>query len=570
VAGTIIAKRPSRCLLSAALTTVPVVCVSLQLTAQAPDQAGTSIASAVSMSAAGEPATFRYNNRTITVLRATVLSRPPEERARVAAELIDSLIRDSIPGPVTTRPLAGTMIVSVGARDIFAIFPLDLDQLAGETQESKAAQTVARLQQAVDEAVELRTPSRLVRATALALGATLLAAVLLWQIARLYRVLAVRIPSHAERHLQRLSAGDVQLARAFHAHDVLRYALTALFIGVVLFVTYSWLTFVLRRFPYTRPWGESLRTFLVDRLSSLALQFVHALPNLFTGLIIILLVRFAVGLARAIFRGVEEGRIAIPYVYRETAAPTRRLVTALLWLLGIAIAYPYLPGSDSDAFKGISVFVGLVVSLGSSGVVNQMMSGLTITYSRALRVGDYVRIGDIDGTVTQLGPLATKVKTPRGEEVTIPNAVVISQMTTNYSRLAATEGVYIPTTVTIGYDTPWRQIHALLLIAAERTPGVRAEPKPVVRQTALQDFYVVYTLLVCLEQPNMRAPVLDALHANIQDAFNEYGVQIMSPNYEADPDGRKIVRPEQWYAAPARRPAAGEPEPRATDVAHRQ
>ena len=145
------------------------------------------------------------------------------------------------------------------------------------------------------------------------------------------------------------------------------------------------------------------------------------------------------------FQSVEEGRLTIPYVYPETAAPTRRLVSALIWLLGIVLAYPYLPGSNSDAFKGVSVFVGLVLSLGSSGIVNQMMSGLTITYSRAVRAGDFVRIGDVEGTVTHLGALSTKVKTPRGEEVTIPNAVVMSDVTTNYSRLADTEGVFVPT-----------------------------------------------------------------------------------------------------------------------------
>jgi small-conductance mechanosensitive channel len=179
-----------------------------------------------------------------------------------------------------------------------------------------------------------------------------------------------------------------------------------------------------------------------------------------------------------------------------------------------------------------------------------------MTYSRAVRLGDYVGIGDVEGTVTQLGALSTKIKTPRAEEVTIPNAVVISQVTTNYSRLAATDGVYVPTTVTVGYSTPWRQVQALLLMAADRTPGLRTSPKPVVRQTALQDCYVVYTLLVSPEEPHMRIPVLDALHANIQDAFNEYGVPITSPSYEADPEEPKLVRPERWYAAPASPPVS--------------
>jgi small-conductance mechanosensitive channel len=198
------------------------------------------------------------------------------------------------------------------------------------------------------------------------------------------------------------------------------------------------------------------------------------------------------------------------------------------------------------------VFLGIVLSLGSSGIVNQIMSGLTITYSRAVRVGDFVRIGDVEGTITLLGTLSTKVKTPRREEVTIPNAVFMSQVTTNYSRFSDTEGVFVPTSLTIGYDTPWRQVHALLLLAAQRTAGVRTDPRPVVRQTALQDFYVEYTLLVCLERPEQRGITLDLLHANILDAFNEYGVQITSPNYEADPEARKVVPVDQWYAAPAR------------------
>jgi small-conductance mechanosensitive channel len=163
-----------------------------------------------------------------------------------------------------------------------------------------------------------------------------------------------------------------------------------------------------------------------------------------------------------------------------------------------------------------------------------------------------VRIGEIEGVVTHLGTLSAKLTTPRNEEITIPNAIVVSHSTTNYSRNAREAGVMFPTSVTIGYDVPWRQVEALMLLAAERTPGLRQDPKPVVLQTALLDAAVQYTLLVCLEQPERRARILDTLHANIQDAFNEYGVQIMSPQYEADPHEPKVVPPSRWYAAPAR------------------
>src|SRR4029078_9420508 len=319
---------------------------------------------------------------------------------------------------------------------------------------------------------------------------------------RAHRWRAAILPTRAEEHLQRKSAGTatslVVPSRATHA---LRLIVTIIAIPVIVFLAYNWLTFVLRSFPFTGAWGESLRAFLTARLELLALKFVHALPQLFTAFLILLAARFVVKASNLLFEASENGRVTIPWVYPETAQPTRRLVATLLWLMGCVVAFPYLPGSDSEAFKGVSVFLGLMISLGSSSVVNQMMSGLTITYSRSLRVGDFVRIGDVEGTVTNVGALSTKMKTVRCEELTIPNAVVVSDITTNYTRYQDTDGVYFPASISIGYDTPWRQVHALLLLAAERTAGVRKEPSPVVRQTALQDSYVHYTLLVALADP---------------------------------------------------------------------
>jgi small-conductance mechanosensitive channel len=180
------------------------------------------------------------------------------------------------------------------------------------------------------------------------------------------------------------------------------------------------------------------------------------------------------------------------------------------------------------------VFVGLVISLGSTGIVNQAMSGLMVMYARALRPGDFVKIGEVEGTVIQLGMLSTKVRSVRNEEVTVPNAVVISRETVNYSRFER-EGVAIATSVTIGYGTPWRTVHALLEAAAEKTPGLRSESKPTVLQTALSDYYPEYRLVAVIDRPEKRRLVLSALHQNIQDLFHQNGIQIMSPHYVADP-----------------------------------
>jgi small-conductance mechanosensitive channel len=495
------------------------------------------------------PFTLTYNNRPITELRASVFGRKPSDRAVAAVRYLDQLVEAGSISPVTMRPVADAMVITVAGRDGLAILSDDVDALAGETLEQKAATAATRLQTALLEAVEMRTPGRLLRSGVAALLATGIFIGLVWMLRRGHTGAVSRLTSAADRQLERFPGA--QVVRATRLIEFMRHAVMFVSVAVGLLFAYSWLTFVLRRFPYTRPWGESLREFLLGRIAMLGRGMVDAIPDLFTVLLIVLITRFAVRLSSLVFEAVEHGTVTIPWVYPETAQPTRRLVAGLLWVFALAVAYPYLPGSETDAFKGVSVFVGLIISLGSSGIVNQVMSGLTLTYSRALHVGDFVKIGDHEGTVVHLGSLSTKLKTARREEITIPNAVVVSHTTTNYSKHANGEGVFVPTSITIGYDVPWRQVHALLLLAAERTSGIRRDPKPRVLQTALQDFYVEYTLLACLEHPQLRVPTLAALHANILDAFNEYGVQITSPNYEADPAAPKIVARENWYAAPA-------------------
>jgi small-conductance mechanosensitive channel len=197
------------------------------------------------------------------------------------------------------------------------------------------------------------------------------------------------------------------------------------------------------------------------------------------------------------------------------------------------------------------VLLGIVVSLGSTGLVNQVMSGLVVSYSRALQPGDYVRVGGEEGLVREIGMLSTKLETSRREEITIPNALLVGTTTTNFSALPGSEGPVTMTAVTIGYDAPWRQVHALLALAASRTQGVRSQPEPRVLQRALSDFYVEYQLIVHIDRGLFPAIVRSELHTQIQDAFNEHGVQIMSPHFMAQPDGAVVVPKARWSAAPA-------------------
>jgi len=512
---------------------------------------GGPVAAALSAEPSPEVATFTFFNRPIVVLRARVLGRRPIERAAGAQRILDDLVEQGITGPVGSQPLDGGVLITVGSRGVFGLTSPDIDELSGETLDGVTAQTVANLQQALNEAAEAHAPVALLGSVALAAGVLVLAGLVLWGLARAHRVVAAKLVALAEQKVTKAGIAPLDALRASRVLDFERYVVGGTVLGIDLVVIYWTVAFVLRRFPYTRPWGESMRGFLVTTLENLGLGIVNGLPGLFTVLVILAVTRFAARLVKLWFDSVERGRVKPVWIYPDTAQPTRRLVTTLLWLFAIVVAYPYMPGSQTEAFKGVTVFIGLMVTFGSSGLVNQIISGFMITYSRAMRIGDFVRIGDVEGTVTHLGVLSTKIKTLRQEEVTVPNAVVVSQTTTDYSRPGDQEGVFTPTSVTIGYDAPWRQVHALLLLAAERTPGLRREPKPVVLQMALQDFYVKYTLFVCLERQESRPFTLHTLHAHIQDLFNEYGVQIMSPNYRGDPAKPKIVAKKDWFAAPA-------------------
>jgi small-conductance mechanosensitive channel len=220
-------------------------------------------------------------------------------------------------------------------------------------------------------------------------------------------------------------------------------------------------------------------------------------------------------------------------------------------MLIIVMAYPFLPGAQTDTFKGVSVFAGVLFTLGSAGIVGHMMSGLVLVYSRALRPGDYVRVGEVEGIVKEVGTLATKLANFRDEEFTVPNGVMVTQSILNYTRLAKTNGIPLTTTVRIGYNAPWRVVHDLLIAAAAKTSDLRREPAPFVLQRDLSDFCVEYQLVARYDVPERRFRILDELHQHIQDAFNERGIQIMTPHFEGQPEGKVIVPKSKWYGEPA-------------------
>lgn len=497
----------------------------------------------------------RVFNRTIVVLRAPLFGAPPSERATRAQRLIAETLAQRGPGRVSTETHPLGRVVRIDERFAFILQFVDVDRERGESVDDAVTAAVARLEEAIAASRESRDLAGLGWGLARVAAATALAALLVWASGVALRAAARRLLQAADVSANRLRVGGLALLQRDRLSAAVRRALVTLRWALLVLIAYHWLSSVLLGFAYTRPWGEQLNGFLLGVLATLGLAALRALPDLLVAVAI-----FALAAATARAAGAFLARAAragsIGWLDSDTLGPTRRLVTIGLWLFALAMAYPYLPGSDTDAFRGLSVLVGLMLSLGGSSLVGQAASGMVLMFTRTLRVGEYVRIDGNEGTIVGLGAFSTRIRTGMGEELSLPNAMVMSTVTRNYSRTVQGPGFVLSTDLTIGYDTPWRQVHAMLIEAARRTPGVLTDPPPRVVQTVLSDFYPEYRLIcqAIPAAPSPRAEVMSALHANVQDVFNEYGVQIMSPHYLGDPDQPKVVPPSRRAPAPAHEP----------------
>ena len=492
-------------------------------------------------------------NRPVVTFRSSVLGVPPAERAAAGRDRIVALLERGGPGKVTVERLEPGDAVKIDGSFAFMLAKDDPDPLRGETLDSLVPDAVRALEQAIAATQEARSGRLLVGAGLWAGGATVIYLGLLWLLRLAGGVVTRRMLQFAGSTAGQLKIGGAEILQRDRMIQFVRWLLRAGFWGLFLLLTYEWVGFVLSRFPYTRPWGEQLNVFLVGTILNLLAAVAQALPDLLIAVAIFFIARGVNGMLQGLFDGVQSGRVRLNWLDADSARPTRQLTSVAVWIFALVMAYPYIPGSDTDAFKGLSVLLGLMVSLGASGIVGQAASGLILMYTRTFRPGEYVRVAEHEGTIVEMGMFTTRVRTGLGEELTLPNSLVLGAVTKNYSRAVKGRGFVLDTAVTIGYDAPWRQVHAMLAEAARRTEGVLAAPPPHVFQTALSDFYVEYRL-VCQavqSEPRPRAEVLSCLHGNVQDVFNEHGVQIMSPHYLGDPAEPKTVPPEKWHAAPA-------------------
>ena len=504
-------------------------------------------------------ATLVVWNQAITSFRASFGGLNPQERAAQAAERIQALPLGSESAEIKVEPVKigaeEGVVFNINSSPLFFLTTGDLATDSNQMLNAEAQAAVTALRAALRARVDQRQWSNLLMSVARVLIGTLLLLGLLWLWRRVKIWLLKGLGATAllpEKYL-RFFAVDLRM----HILQGGRAAIRLVSAVVVLVLGYWWLVYSLEQFPYTAPLGERLGRFLLQLFLDFGRGALAAIPGLVAVAIIILIAIWVVRVINTIFKEVDKGKLSLPWLEKETARTTQTLLIVAVWLFALVVAYPYIPGSDTVAFKGLSVLIGLMIALGSTGLINQIISGLFVVYSKCVKSGDYVRIGDIEGEVINIGSLATKLRTARDEEITLPNSLMVGTATTNYSRLAGDRGMVVTVSVTIGYDAPWRQVHELLLLGASRTSGIRTEPPPRVLQRELSDFYVQYHLLAHLEDSQSRAAVLSDLHAQIQDAFNEYGVQIMSPHFESQPRKPVLVPKSAWYAPPVSSPASG-------------
>ena len=520
--------------------------------------AGAASAPAAEQLSTGEAILF-HNFRPIVTFRANFLGAPPLARVRKSEQRIDQLTPSQMVQGIELTPFSYDgghgITLTVNDNILLAVIDGDLDPQEKLTLEQAAERARKELSAALLADATQRRPAVLLKGLAFSAAATLFAFALLWLISRATRLLVAR--------LQRVIEEDDAASKLRWARHgwLLVQRVSQLFMGFLwLSVAYLWLTYVLARFPLTEPLGDRLGDFLLDLLETIGTSFIGAMPSLTTAVVILFMTKAANDALGNFFTAAKAGRVHAPGLHADTVSATHRLVTVMVWGLGIAIAYPFIPMSNSDAFKGLSVMFGFMLTLGSAGIVNQLMSGLVLVYARALSVGDFVEVGENAGVVSQVGVLSTKIINMRNEEITIPNAVLVGNPIRNFSRLARERGTLVSTKVTIGYDTPWRQVHAMLIAAAKLTPGLRPLPTPFVYQKSLEDWYVEYELFAHMDQPLKRVSVLSALLGNIQDQFNTYGVQIMSPHFNSQPANNLVVPRENWHTEPAEPPEPPEPE----------
>lgn len=363
----------------------------------------------------------------------------------------------------------------------------------------------------------------------------------------LSRLARRNIPSWKGRYIRSLKIKTIEILSEDRIIDIILLSVKGVSVLLQVILLYVVISLIFSYYEFTRTWSNTLFGYIMYPVKIIFNSFVGYIPNLFFIIVIIVVNRYLIKLARAFFKEIEYENIVFPGFHRDWADPTYKIVRFVIIVFSLIVLFPYLPGSDSEAFKGISIFLGLMFSLGSTSVIANIVSGLILTYMYAFKIGDRIKIGEAFGDVTEKTLLVTRVKTVKNEIITIPNSSVLSGHIINFSTAARNGNLILHTTITLGYDVPWKKVHETLIRAALDTENVLKEPSPFVLQTGLNDYYVSYELNAFTDQAQKMALTYSGLHQNIQDRCNEAGIEILSPAYSALRDGNPSTIPESYH-----------------------
>lgn len=548
--------------------TLWVVCVSFEchhLRAQSPptNPAGARIASDATQAASPgsestqpegiadrqpEPGEVAIDGRKVLKVYQAIGNFSAKDRAeKITERLLAAASEGTDPNSVTMKPKPMWTEISVDGKLLLAVS--DEDAIgAGKPRATLAAEDVESIRQALIDYQRDHS----VRAISLGIFYSAVATAMFVLIALLLRKIRLSIRARLGHWIENRKPHDNQIALEIattYSISILRAIGSALLWLLLLLLFQTYITVVLRFFPQTRPASHAMTAWIISASRSMGESLLAYLPNLFIVALVILIATQVSRLTTALFEEIKNGNLSISGFYSEWAEPSARIFRGLILILTIIIVFPYLPGSKSPAFQGISIFVGVLLSLGSSSAVANAIAGVILTYMRPFSVGDWVKIGDTLGEIEEKSILVTRILTPKHETITIPNSAIMGGSVMNFTREAKRSGVIFHTTVTIGYDAPWRIVHQLLIDAAAGTEGVLRNPSPFVLQTQLNDFYVTYELNAYTDTPNEMESIYSHLHQNIQDRFNEAGVEICSPHFTSLRDGNTIAIPAQYISA---------------------
>jgi small-conductance mechanosensitive channel len=412
----------------------------------------------------------------------------------------------------------------------------------------------AKIKDSVIEAKKENSLQKLFLRISLVLLVIAIARFIIWLIGKGYNGLVDFINLKKDKWIKNLSFKNYTFLTAEQIMNVVLFLLKIFRWMVYAVFLYLTLPIIFSIFPFTRGWADQLFQLIWSPFKGILLAIWDYLPNLFKVLVIYFVMKYVIRFVKYMFSEIASEKLRLGGFYPDWAMPTFNILKFILYAFMFVLIFPYLPGSGSDIFKGVSIFIGVLFSLGSSTAIANMVAGLVITYMRPFKIGDRIKIGEVTGDVLEKTLLVTRVKTTKNEVITIPNSSVLSGNTTNYTIEANEKGLIIHTTVTIGYDVPWKSMHQVLIDAALRVDMIVKEPAPFVLQTSLDDFYVSYEINAYTKEANKQAAIYSNLHQNIQDVCNERGIEILSPHYRAARDGNISTIPADYlpkeYEAP--------------------